>query len=404
MLSRMRHDTKFRDVGLICKNGKIEVHAVVLAQVSKFFENTLMGPFKEATSRTIVLHDTTVRAAEVLVDYAYELDINSKLSTDLEVTLQVWALAHMYEITALKSAVEKHIVSHVNADNIAQLLVISRKYDSDVLIEYGARLFGNIDCKKLCADDMEKILSSSELIATEWNCAKVVSEWCVFHDADNETKMRLVRLLHFELLERSELQALVAKGNLSLSQENMFSTLAACSGHFMLHSINTKFCTQCRDWSTCETYSCGRQVRDVIATSVNMRISISEPQQQTFCRTSEFVLSFQPLCDTADIVNFKVVILRRWVAASSKTTFSSSVENLKILGTLHQVGGNKSFGFCRKGWNFSSDPYMYENLETYCFDKSGQLKTDNDFNFRPWRIGDEACILVNLTFALFRDL
>ena len=402
VLSRMRHETKFLDAGLICKNGEIEVHAVVLAQVSEFFENALKGPFKEATSRTIVLHDTTVRAAEVLVDYAYELDFNSKLSANLEVILQVWALAHMYEITALKSAVEKHIVSHVNADNIAQLLVISRKYDSDVLIEYGARLFGNIDCKKLCADDMEKILSSSELIATEWNCAKAVSEWCASHDADNETTMRLVRLLHFELLLPSELQALFAKGNLSFSYETMLSSLSACSSHFKLHPIITKFCTSCCCWCPRKTCSCGSQMLDVIATSVNMTISISEPQQQTVCRTSEFVLSFQPLCDTADIVNFKVVILRRW-AASGKTTFASSVENLKILGTLHQVRGNQIFRFFKKGRNLNHCPYSSQKLEKYCFEKSGVLKTDNDLNLSTWRIGNETCIPVNLIFALLRE-
>ena len=387
VLSRMRHETKFMDAGLICKNGKIEVHAAVLAEVSEFFENALKGPFKEATSRTIALPDTTVRAAEVLVDYAYELDINSKLSADLVVTLQVWALAHMYEITVLKSAVEKHVVSHVNADNIAQLLVISRKYDSDVLIAYGARLFGNIDCKKLCADDVVKILSSSELIATEWNCAKAVSEWCVFHDADNDTKMRLVRLLHFELLERSELQALCAKGNLNLSRETMFNTLAACSGHFMLHSISTKFCTSCCGWSPRKTCSCNRQMLDVIATSVNMTISISEPQQQTFCRTLEFVLSFQPMCDTPDKVNFKVIILRRWAAGSSKTPFASSLENLKIIGTLCRVGSQSSS----------------HTIEEYCFEKSGVLKTTDDFNLSSWRIGNETCIPLNLTFGLVRD-
>ena len=120
VLKRMRHGRNFRDVGLICKNGEIEVHAVVLAQVSEFFENALKDPFKEA-------NDTTVRAAEVLVDYAYGLDINSMLSADLEMTLQVWPLAHMYEIIVLKSAVEKHVASLVNADNITKLLVISRK-------------------------------------------------------------------------------------------------------------------------------------------------------------------------------------------------------------------------------------------------------------------------------------
>ena len=201
---------------------------------------------------------------------------------------------------------------------------------------------------------MKKILSSQKLIATEWNRAKAVSEWCVFHDADNETKMKLVRLLHFELLERSELQALLANGNLSSSHETMLNTLTECWNRFMMHTIKTKFCTKCYGWSPSKRCCSGHKTLNVIAISVNMTISISEPQPQTFCRTSEFVLSFR----------------------------------------------NQNFGFFLKGWELNRMRYACETIEMYSFEKSRVLNTNNDLNFSSWRIGNETSIPVNLTFAL----
>ena len=388
LLSRMRNETRFCDATLVCKNGDIKLHAVVLMHASEFFENALTGAFKEATERAIALHDTSVEAAEVLVDYAYEVDVNEKLRDDLELALEVWSLAHLYDITLLANAAGKQVLPQVNPSNIGRLLPISRKLDSDILVPYSARYFGNIDYKELDAEGMKKILSSQELIATEWECVEALSEWYSHHCSDDDAEISLMHLLHFELLEYFELQALLQRKNLSLPQDLLANAVAASKNHFAFHSIDAKFCFSCNQFKKTKCHYCYPDLYHATATSVNITVSSIGPQQQTVCRTPNFVLSFEPICFKSSSVDINVVMKRRWMADSRETTFAKSVENLKIRGSLNHVFSEESTKLFGQGTGNG-------------FDKHGQLLVRNAFDIRTAHIGDNTWACVNLTFFLY---
>ncbi|KAL1979254.1 hypothetical protein VTN96DRAFT_6393 [Rasamsonia emersonii] len=87
VLSNILESGSFSDLTLICGSKIFRVHCCIICPQSKFFCKALDGPFQEASSRTITLHDDDPSIVEKMLHYLYEANYeDGSASSPFEIT------------------------------------------------------------------------------------------------------------------------------------------------------------------------------------------------------------------------------------------------------------------------------------------------------------------------------
>lgn len=79
VLAPLINDALLSDVTMVVGGESFYAHRVLLASWSPVFRSMLTGPFSEAQSKTIELHDIEVRAARSILDRAFTFVIVDRL-------------------------------------------------------------------------------------------------------------------------------------------------------------------------------------------------------------------------------------------------------------------------------------------------------------------------------------
>lgn len=128
--SRCLNDHRFSDFTIVCDGKQFNVHRCFIAAHSKWFDRACSGPFKEASSQRVELHEDMLAAVECMINFFYTCDyddsIQNATSTSepmdkepnnaLQLNAWVYATADKYEVPTLKAlALEKFTLAAVRS-------------------------------------------------------------------------------------------------------------------------------------------------------------------------------------------------------------------------------------------------------------------------------------------------
>jgi hypothetical protein len=155
---------------------------------------------KESKEKEITINETNVDAFKIFLKTIYFDEFDSKEIKDYLVAIEVFKLAHSYEIHMLSNIVEELIIEIVSFENALILIDFALVYDLNNLIKF----------LELFMKDNEKQLVEKEVIEKQLN---------IFYTSD-----KMERFIELANLSQSLLiWALthISKNNIEVSDENL---------------------------------------------------------------------------------------------------------------------------------------------------------------------------------------
>jgi hypothetical protein len=107
VLAPLINDALLSDVTIVVGGESFYAHRVLLASWSPVFRSMLTGPFSEAQSKTIELHDIEVLVARSILDRAFTSVIVDRLVIFAQSPLSMFCIPHTG--LALSPAIAVHV-------------------------------------------------------------------------------------------------------------------------------------------------------------------------------------------------------------------------------------------------------------------------------------------------------
>ncbi|XP_065334917.1 RCC1 and BTB domain-containing protein 1-like [Cloeon dipterum] len=153
MYERFRNafdNTETADFSFIVEGKKIHVHKMLLAISSDVFKRMFLGDFEDSTAKEKIIDHISYNSFYAFLKYLYtdEVDFTSELA------LEVYAVAHLYQVTSLMEECEKIMKSTISVQNAAAI------YDKAILFE-AEDLCGF--CFNYCMEHLVEVVNSIDL-------------------------------------------------------------------------------------------------------------------------------------------------------------------------------------------------------------------------------------------------
>ncbi|XP_065337632.1 RCC1 and BTB domain-containing protein 1-like [Cloeon dipterum] len=158
------------DVAFIVKGEKIHVHKNLLTIGSEVFKNLFLGDRKESCKNEQIIEDHSYDAFYAFLKFFYTDQVDLKP----ELALEVYSLAHFYQVTGLMEKCEKILKSGLTVQNAAAVYEKAILFGAEDLCEF---------CFEFCKKHLVYVVNSFESAETK---REVVLE--VFRRAANEKK------------------------------------------------------------------------------------------------------------------------------------------------------------------------------------------------------------------------
>lgn len=184
-LASMRKNREMCDAWFEVYGKKIPVHMAVVADISPVFKAALCGGFKEGQSKTISLKDSTRRSVDAILDFAYGT-ISDGLRDNVELCLEVWRDAHVYQIDMLQQKASNVALTLASSKHRCEVLKHAALYGTDEECEQARGVLAEeiIWVSKNCpsfrtldSKQMVLVFSSKYLVATEDEKLDVMLKW-----------------------------------------------------------------------------------------------------------------------------------------------------------------------------------------------------------------------------------
>ena len=221
VLALLRREQKYCDCIISAGGEDMPAHINIVSYLAPFFATALNGDFHEGKEKRVTIRDATARSVEILLDYAYEMQIADKLDNDLSMIREIWALAHRFEVKELERICGRAALKNLNTSAAVEVFQLSKLYNSETsivndLFEYIAHHFGSNFEKgdsfaQLTPDEMMFLVSSPELVTDESNLVDQIYEWVHSGEGRMAYSEQLLANVHFELFTKSQLEHVVKK-------------------------------------------------------------------------------------------------------------------------------------------------------------------------------------------------
>lgn len=122
---------QYSDFTVVADCKEFYVHKGILAMRSPVFAKMIHSGLCESSSSTLVLEDSSAKIIEALLCFVYTDKIGESWS--LEEALNLFKLAHKYDIKGLRPYCVDFIHKHINLDNCFEMLETAELYESEEL-------------------------------------------------------------------------------------------------------------------------------------------------------------------------------------------------------------------------------------------------------------------------------
>ncbi|KAI1707314.1 BTB/POZ domain-containing protein [Ditylenchus destructor] len=150
--ARMFDDEVTSDVVLVANGKSFFAHKAILAARSEYFRNLLYGGLIESRQSRVELEDAPGEVFGILLKYLYTGSIRLGFK-DLATLLDLFVLAHRYQIGKVQKYLEDHFESMVYSENVCTLLSLAIQYSLNKLV---------ITCATFARENAQLVLSSKD--------------------------------------------------------------------------------------------------------------------------------------------------------------------------------------------------------------------------------------------------
>ncbi|KAJ3647100.1 hypothetical protein Zmor_024641 [Zophobas morio] len=191
---------KFSDVTLLVDDQKLYAHKVILAVRSGYFESLLYEDPGNTKQAEITITGVTFDTLRSLLKYIYTGTMT--ISSDVDSTLQILALAHQYSFADLQTTIIKKLKPLLNLQNVCAVLNTANLYDLEELLQ-ACHSFMDLNASEVVGSDcftdlshksMIKLLERSTFFAPEIEIFKNVAKWCKINNDVDDLVIQCVRL------------------------------------------------------------------------------------------------------------------------------------------------------------------------------------------------------------------
>jgi hypothetical protein len=133
-LENMVNCEEFSDVWFEIEGKRLCAARYILSARSEYFYKLLLGNMKEANKQEVVqIHSTTYSAFKAVILYLYT---GTLCQLDVELSLQMLRLAHLYLIYDLEEELQSYLLCHISDLNANDILLISHELELKSLKDY----------------------------------------------------------------------------------------------------------------------------------------------------------------------------------------------------------------------------------------------------------------------------
>lgn len=138
LFQRYRKLNQFTDMILSCGGTEIQVHRLVLASRSKFFEKAFTSGMKESSASfckvDLSAMESDLKHFNEFIDFLYtdQIELKGRTIADIKSLL---ALAHFYQVDSLLAACIYELGEQFNEENIQEIYEIGCKYNIQDLVK-----------------------------------------------------------------------------------------------------------------------------------------------------------------------------------------------------------------------------------------------------------------------------
>lgn len=129
LVADLRHDEKFSDAEIRVGDEVFPVHRNVVCALSEFFMKSFSGPFKEAQKRSLTIEEASLSVVSILLDFAYGIDVSSKMKDELDLACEVVSLSHRFDVKKLIEVAAVGACFQLATDNCIRLFRLFKTLD-----------------------------------------------------------------------------------------------------------------------------------------------------------------------------------------------------------------------------------------------------------------------------------
>lgn len=221
LLQSLRNDPKYANGVIVSEDQEFPVHTGIVSEQSPFFAAAFGEKSLGVEQKRCNLEDAPKAAVKLIIDYMFCAQVNINPTKDYQLVLDVWKLAHRYQIDELKQMMSEMAMKYPQPEKCVALLKYAKLYGEDYH-ELGARFYiarNLAECYKKCEEfhkleleDFRQVLSGSNLIAKEYDklCAILAWDENVFFDESKYVRDLLSRI-RFDELDEAQLMYILRK-------------------------------------------------------------------------------------------------------------------------------------------------------------------------------------------------
>ena len=130
-LGKLLESQQLTDFTIRAGDKELKVHKAIIAAQSPFFMTMFQTDMKEAQKGTMEIESTTFdpQVVEEMVTYLY----TGKVPNMESMAKDVYAIAHMYQISHLKHLAEQQLANTLTMENIIETLILAERLEGDQL-------------------------------------------------------------------------------------------------------------------------------------------------------------------------------------------------------------------------------------------------------------------------------
>ena len=189
---------RFTDIRIKSGNISLQVHRIVLACYSQFFERLFQTPMLERKHGTVELNNLDGTSVKALVDFMY----SKTIEIDQENVFHLLASAHFLQIDDVCESCFSYLKTVINTNNWTKILSILSLYENDSLLEH-LHQFISENFDRISPTENFKNLARKDLTAVMQHLNRSIVKEHVVYDSI------IIWILHDEENRRSALQDLL---------------------------------------------------------------------------------------------------------------------------------------------------------------------------------------------------
>ena len=117
-------DSSSSDLTLVCQDGEVKVHRLIMSGRSPVFNSLLKSDMQEKTSGAVKIEDFKIDVVRAMVNYIY----TARIEDTFDDIVNLMKIGHKYLINTLVEDCSKMLIKSITVSNVLELGAIAEVF------------------------------------------------------------------------------------------------------------------------------------------------------------------------------------------------------------------------------------------------------------------------------------